>query len=87
MKNMLTTERSSDQEETWNHLGETHHKQRGETPESPQNHRQEHPSVERWVITQQGFRSNTHFKRLPHFKEQPELSGLSRLVWDADKLP
>lgn len=35
MKNLLTTERSSDWKETWAHLGETHDKQREETPESP----------------------------------------------------
>lgn len=77
MKNPLSTD-SSNWEET--HLGEMHHKQKEETPERPHNHRQEHPSVESWVIPQQGFRSNTHFKRLLHLKERPELSELSKLV-------
>lgn len=34
-ENTLTTNRSSEWEETWNHLGETHNKLREETPERP----------------------------------------------------
>lgn len=85
-KNTFINEMYSDHEETCIQPGESYHKHREESPESPLNHGQQRLSTESRAITQQGFRSNTHFKRLPHLKERPELSGLSRLVWDAGEL-
>lgn len=84
--NTFNNEMYSDREEICIHLGESYYKHREESPESTLTHRQQRLSRESRAITQQGFGSNAHFKRLPHLKERPELSGLSRLVWDAGEL-